>query len=143
MPIGRLDHYARVMAELKGDKMELSKPPIDIPAAPENRNHLGHWENCPYWDWQDFSKCDCAEGLANHVENDQLTIGPMPLRDFFASQINIPWDAAIQALKGRMVGARSFEVGEIIGIRAQMRYLEADAMLHARKIQLDEATDPE
>jgi len=87
------------------------------------RNHLGHWNNCPYWDWRDFSKCQCEDGLACITESTIHTVSPMPLRDFFAAMVNVP---------------PGFIMPESI---ARQKYEIADAMIQARSIpekQVDE-----
>lgn len=108
------------------------------------RNTLGHFEDCPYWDWGDFSKCKCAEFLAGIPEPaNAVVVAPMPLRDYFASQVNVPWQEAFNmAMACRseldLGGKCSFQ--EIISARVQLRYLEADGMIAFRALPKD---DPE
>jgi len=109
------------------------------------RNALGHWDGCPYWDWRDFSKCQCEDGLACITESTIHTVSPMPLRDFFAATVNLPWQAAVDAAVDGSKLSRP-TLAEVIEIRARMRYIEADAMLRARSlpdkpVDEDEVTD--
>lgn len=53
------------------------------------------------------------------------------VRDWIAATIYIPWDAVRVAIA--MSGNKYPTAGEIISYRARLRYLEADAMLAARK----------
>lgn len=55
----------------------------------------------------------------------------MSLRDWFAWQAEISWDIVLQTFA--LAGKKDPKIQDIINVRAQMRYLEADAMLVARK----------
>ena len=55
----------------------------------------------------------------------------MTLRDWFAGQANVPWNAAIETLRIR--GVDQPTVKELAEYRAELKYIEADAMLAARR----------
>lgn len=58
----------------------------------------------------------------------------MSLRDWFAGQTNVPWNAAIDTLRLKFPEkGGKFTIDELAATRAQIRYAEADAMLAARK----------
>ena len=114
-------------------------------AAKNTRNHLGHWENCNYWDWQDFTKCECSDGLASVPEpTDAFVVSPMPMLDYFAGQIDIPWEEAVNFAVGMKQQQSRIEtlgdnpntatLAEICGARARLRYFEAAAMMRARAL---------
>lgn len=102
------------------------------------RNALGHWTDCPHWDWADFSKCNCADGIANVPAVGRAYVpSPIPLRDHFAATASVPWDDAL-ALAAAEAGARIALGGqptlaEVVFARVRLRYLEADAMIEHRK----------
>lgn len=103
------------------------------------RNAAGHWGDCPYWDWPDFEKCDCADGLATVPSRAKAyTVVPMPLRDHFAASVVIPWEEALNLaaaeVKERIALGGGVTLAEIIVARVRLRYLEADAMIEQRKI---------
>ncbi len=54
----------------------------------------------------------------------------MDLRDYFAIHADVPWNAAIETLSLR--GNSTPTVKEMAEYRAQLKYIEADAMLAAR-----------
>lgn len=112
------------------------------------RNLAGHIVTCNFGDWVDFSKCKCAEGLANVPEKQTaFVVAPMPLRDIFASSIHISdevaHDLAMGVRKARKQKQKIETVSAILGVgndepltiieladaRAKIRYLEADAMI--------------
>lgn len=51
----------------------------------------------------------------------------MSLRDYFAANADIPWNAVIQTLA--IQGYSSPTIEQIINYRAKVKYLEADAMI--------------
>jgi hypothetical protein len=53
------------------------------------------------------------------------------VRDWFAGQSDIPWNAVIDGLA--MLGELRPTVERVVEYRAKMKYLEADAMLKARE----------
>lgn len=53
------------------------------------------------------------------------------LRDWFAGRVEVPWNAVIETLSIR--GNKYPTVGEMAAYRAELKYLEADAMLARRK----------
>jgi len=55
----------------------------------------------------------------------------MSLRDWFAGQADVPWNAVIETL--RLKGNISPTVAEMSAYRAELKYIEADAMIAARK----------
>ncbi len=65
-----------------------------------------------------------------------VTQSGMALRDWFASQADIPWEAAIEVLRqGEKQNSSSrfnFSAAEVILVQAQLKYLAADAMLKER-----------
>lgn len=112
------------------------------------RNLGGHLVDCNYGDWPDFSKCDCAEGLAGiPAKRAAFHVSPMPLRDCFAMGINVSEDYARELAEGiainkarakmiqtpgeLMAGPEPAAVSviDIAEARAKLRYLEADAMI--------------
>lgn len=103
------------------------------------RNAAGHWDDCNYGDWGDFSKCDCDEGLAN-VPNagKAYVVAPMPLRDFFAATVVIPWEEALNLAaaeaKERISLGGQVTLAQVVEARVRLRYLEADAMILRRAI---------
>lgn len=54
----------------------------------------------------------------------------MSLRDWFATHADVPWNAAIETLSLR--GCSHPTVKQLAEYRAQLKYIEADAMLAAR-----------
>jgi hypothetical protein len=115
---------------------ELAKADLSV----VGRNAIGHWSNCPYWDWRDFSKCDCAEGLANVPEQAKAhVVAPMPLRDYFAANVKVEWDEAVNLAaaeaKERIALGGQVTLAEVVMARVRLRYLEADAMIEQRKIE--------
>lgn len=104
-----------------------------------SRNSLGHWRDCNYWDWLDFSKCDCADGLANvPSEAKAYTVAPIPLRDYFAATATIPWEEALNLAaaehKERIALGGGVALAEVVEARVRLRYLEADAMIIRRAV---------
>jgi hypothetical protein len=55
----------------------------------------------------------------------------MDLRDYFAIHADVPWNAVIETLSIRGVSIPT--VQQLAEQRAAMKYVEADAMLAARK----------
>lgn len=55
----------------------------------------------------------------------------MTLRDWFAGQADIPWNAVIETYRIK-TGRDSPTVLEIASYRAELKYIEADAMIAAR-----------
>lgn len=55
----------------------------------------------------------------------------MTLRDWFAGQADIPWNAVIETLA--IKGNQSPTVIDLLTYRAELKYIEADAMIAARK----------
>ncbi len=104
------------------------------------RNAVGHWGDCAYWDWADFSKCDCAEGLpiGGSSEPQAVVVAPIPLRDYFAAQLPISWDQAIELAQHlhaeKLNISGKLDVADIIEARVRIRYLEADAMCEYRAL---------
>ncbi len=97
------------------------------------RNTLGHLDACNYSDWVDFSKCQCAEGLACVPKQAQAyTVAPMPLRDYFAATVDVPWDVAAMVCSDGVGRSGKLLCVTVIDVRAQLRYAEADAMIAAR-----------
>jgi hypothetical protein len=104
------------------------------------RNALGHWTDCPYWDWVDFSKCDCAKGLADVPEQaEAYQVAPMPLRDYFAATASVPWEEAVNLAAAEQANRVSLggqvTLAEVVEARVRLRYLEADAMIVRRTIK--------
>lgn len=63
----------------------------------------------------------------------------MSLRDYFAANADIPWEAVFNALEQKFPHkAGKLTNSEIVEYRACLKYLEADAMLKAR----NEPTQP-
>ena len=58
----------------------------------------------------------------------------MSLRDYFASQADVPWEKAIEVLM-EQTGRKEFTVREVQKARSELKYYEADAMLTERKGQ--------
>lgn len=101
------------------------------------RNAFGHWTGCNYGDWLDFSKCDCAEGLAGvPAKHQAMTVEAMPLRDYFAATVTIPWEEGVnlaaQENSERIAIGGGVTLAEVIEARCRLRYLEADAMIIRR-----------
>jgi hypothetical protein len=112
------------------------------------RNLGGHIITCNYGDWPTFEKCGCAEGLAGTPSKPptHVNVAPMPLRDFFATTIDVSYEQARELAEGikasRMQQQRiistivgndePISVVDIADARAKLRYLEADAMCHWR-----------
>lgn len=55
----------------------------------------------------------------------------MSLRDWFATHADVPWNAVLETLALR--GNSRPTVSEMAAYRAELKYIEADAMLAARK----------
>lgn len=55
----------------------------------------------------------------------------MTLRDYFAIHSDIPWDAAIETLE--LNGCKEPTMKQVADARATMKYIEADAMIEARR----------
>jgi len=55
----------------------------------------------------------------------------MTLRDWFAGQADVPWNAVIETLA--IKGNKAPTVNELLTYRAELKYIEADAMISARK----------
>lgn len=68
-------------------------------------------------------------GLDNWEKAKSVQIG-MSLRDYFAAQADIPWEAVIEILANK--DNQRPTVSDVVNMRAAMKYLEADAMLKAR-----------
>ena len=60
----------------------------------------------------------------------EFTTG-MTIRDWFAGQADVPWNAVIETLAMR--GNKKPTVDDVLQYRAEVKYLEADAMIAARK----------
>ena len=56
----------------------------------------------------------------------------MSLRDYFAGQVDIPWDSIINTLMDNN-NQTKVTLEEIINFRATAKYAEADAMIKERK----------
>ena len=56
----------------------------------------------------------------------------MALRDYFASQADIPWEKAIEVLM-EQTGRKEFSIREVLKARSELKYYEADAMLIERE----------
>ena len=56
----------------------------------------------------------------------------MSLRDYFAIHADVPWNAVIETLSLR--GNDRPTIREMVAYRAQLKYIEADEMLKARKV---------
>ena len=65
------------------------------------------------------------------IHSNIKTIPGMTLRDYFASRADIPWDAAIQTLE--LNGVKEPTMNQVAETRAVMKYVEADAMIEARR----------
>lgn len=72
---------------------------------------------------------------ATHFHNGE---GGMTLRDYFAASIDIPWNACLETI-AIQTGNTKPTVSEFVKARAEIRYLEADAMIAALKAKLREA----
>lgn len=58
----------------------------------------------------------------------------MTLRDYFAGQADVPWNAVIETYReNKQVGCNPPTVEAILNYRAELKYIEADAMLRARE----------
>lgn len=55
----------------------------------------------------------------------------MTLRDYFAATADIPWNACIETLM--LKGVKSPTIFEVISLRVELKFQEADAMLKARE----------
>jgi hypothetical protein len=65
------------------------------------------------------------------------SVGGMTLRDWLASQAEIPWDAVLGTLSIKHPERdKKFTLEEVLKFRAEAKYREADAMLAAREAQL-------
>jgi len=53
----------------------------------------------------------------------------MSLRDYFAAHVDVPWNAALDTIALKKESDYKPTVGEILRYRAQLKILEADAML--------------
>ena len=114
------------------------------------RNAAGHWDDCNYGDWGDFSKCNCAEGLASTpAKSEAVTVAPLPLRDYFAATVPVPWDDAVALASAenakRVALGGQITLLEIVEARVRLRYLEADMMIAVRalppaRVEADEPT---
>jgi hypothetical protein len=72
----------------------------------------------------------------SHHANGQVQYGAngMTLRDWFASQAEIPWDAVLGTLSIKHPDReKKFTLEEVLKFRAEAKYSEADAMLAARE----------
>ncbi len=56
----------------------------------------------------------------------------MTLRDYFASQADIPWQKAIEVLM-QQTGRKEFSIREVLKARSGLKYYEAEAMLTERE----------
>lgn len=57
----------------------------------------------------------------------------MSLRDWFAGQADVPWNAVIETLEKKFPNRNGkFTVSEVVTYRAEFKYIEADAMLLER-----------
>ena len=147
--------------ERKGAHIEpvsLRDAGADDPSMPV-RNIAGHFVDCNYGDWQDFTKCTCAVGiLSGPARAEAFTVSPMPLRDYFAATVHIGHEEAYVLAKGmkakqaqeqRITIAGQPEANpeptviDIAEARAKLRYLDADAMVawraESRRLQRAEA----
>lgn len=59
-----------------------------------------------------------------------MTHGGMTLRDWFAANADVPWNAVIETLS--IKGEKNPTVGRMAEYRALLKFEEADAMLAAR-----------
>ena len=101
------------------------------------RNAMGHWGDCPYWDWPSFDKCTCGEGLSSFEGAEKsYAPAPIPLRDFFATSVVVPWEEALNLAaaeaKERVSLGGQVTLAEVVAARVRLRYLEADAMVAYR-----------
>lgn len=55
----------------------------------------------------------------------------MTLRDWFAGQADVPWNAVIETLA--LKGNKTPTVDDVLRYRAEVKYIAADAMIAARK----------
>jgi len=72
----------------------------------------------------------------SHHANGQVQYGSngMTLRDWLASQAEIPWDAVLGTLSIKHPERdKKFTLEEVSKFRAEAKYREADAMLAARE----------
>lgn len=57
----------------------------------------------------------------------------MTLRDYFAAKAEVPWNAVLETWKlNRQIGTNEPTVEQLLGYRAQLKYIEVDAMLTER-----------
>lgn len=114
------------------------------------RNLGGHLVTCAYGDWADFSKCDCAEGLAGiPATRAAYQVSPLPLRDLIAAHTHVSDAAALDLAIGMSQqraadqriqllndedegGGYKPTIMEMADAKAKLRYLEADAMISWR-----------
>ncbi len=58
----------------------------------------------------------------------------MTLRDYFAARADVPWAALMETYQlNKQVGCNPPTVQELLEYRAEIKYIEADAMLRARE----------
>lgn len=69
-------------------------------------------------------------GQAFPVSDQFETVHGMTLRDWFAGQAEVPWNAVIETLK--LKGNPAPTVVQLLAYRAELKYIEADAMIAAR-----------
>ncbi|MDE3791732.1 hypothetical protein I7G86_13925 [Sinorhizobium meliloti] len=73
-----------------------------------------------------FARASAEHSMGGNYEQDGMS-----LRDWFASQADIPWNAVIETLS--IKGIEMPTVKQMAEYRALMKYAEADAMIAARK----------
>jgi len=70
-------------------------------------------------------------GYAFPVQSSTWDYKGITVRDWFAGQADVPWNAVIETLS--IKGIENPTVKQMAEYRALMKYAEADAMLAARK----------
>lgn len=84
----------------------------------------------PAYPQLDVTSCE-RDGHGDLIDPFTSASGGMSLRDYAAIHAGIPWNAVIETL--RLLGNEHPTIGEIVAYRAKVKYVEADAMLAARK----------
>ena len=85
------------------------------------------------------TKDDGGPAYPGPYQGDCLQIGPagMTLRDHFAATADIPWNVVFDIVAGEPWSAMNAHmtrpVEDVLRKRAQLKYMEADAMLAERK----------
>jgi hypothetical protein len=134
------DDTERIVSDGKCTGFTGMAPPngIDVDLLKLSRNGLGHLDDCNYFDWPDFSKCECAKGLAGIPEQaTHVQVAPMPLRDWLAGAIDIPFDRAVEHAEHRLKDQQRLLATQTQGVTmqlamsalAELRYMAADMMI--------------